>query len=178
MLSNIRAAAPEALHRFTPLFGFSQDVIPQWLSGEAKELAIDFVFLDGGNNPEEQITEFLLLDPFIPAGGQLMAHDVKLRKGKWLRPYLMLLDNWRVEVHDISDEGLLHATKIADRTSPVRLKKARRMLWRARLEPAEVAARFLPSWFCGLVLRLLPRRLAVGLGEGRGGKERRSTTPG
>src|ERR1700741_1872418 len=31
MLENIRKAAPEAIHRFTPLFGFSQDVIPDWL---------------------------------------------------------------------------------------------------------------------------------------------------
>jgi hypothetical protein len=32
MLSNIRAVAPEALHRFTPLFGLSDDVIPGWPS--------------------------------------------------------------------------------------------------------------------------------------------------
>jgi len=26
-----------------------------------------------------------------------MAHDAKMRKGKWLVPYLSLLDNWQVQ---------------------------------------------------------------------------------
>jgi predicted O-methyltransferase YrrM len=167
MLANIKAAAPQAVHRFTPLFGFSQEVIPQWVSGQPKGLQVDFVFLDGGNNPGEQITEFRLLDPFVPVGGQLMAHDAKLRKGKWLRPYLMHLDNWRTQVHDISDEGLLQATKTALQPSPLQFRQARRALMRARVQPTEIAATLLPSWFCGFALRLLPRRVAVALGEGR-----------
>jgi predicted O-methyltransferase YrrM len=96
MLANIRAATPEACQRFTPLFGFSQDVIPHWLSEQASGMAVDFAFLDGGNNPGEQIEEFQLLDPRIPVGGQLMAHDAKMRKGKWLVPYLSRLDNWQL----------------------------------------------------------------------------------
>ncbi|PZR73151.1 MAG: hypothetical protein DLM52_11650, partial [Chthoniobacterales bacterium] len=83
MLQNIGRAAPEALHRFTPLFGFSQDVIPQWVAQQGAGFAVDIAFLDGGNNPGEQITEFKLLDPHVPIGGQLLAHDAKMRKGKW-----------------------------------------------------------------------------------------------
>src|SRR5438105_2506835 len=57
MLANLKAEAPEIINRFTPLFGFSQDVIPRWLA-EQPALQVDFVFLDGGNRPLEQITEF------------------------------------------------------------------------------------------------------------------------
>src|SRR4051794_35176151 len=45
MLVNIRKAAPEALHRFTPLFGFSQQVIPQWIRAQNPGFQIDVVFL-------------------------------------------------------------------------------------------------------------------------------------
>src|SRR2546427_8308612 len=31
MLANLKTGAPETLHRFTPLFGFSQKVIPEWV---------------------------------------------------------------------------------------------------------------------------------------------------
>ncbi|MBR5605929.1 MAG: hypothetical protein IKW70_05795, partial [Verrucomicrobia bacterium] len=31
MTANIKAAAPEAYDRFTPVFGFSQNVIPEWI---------------------------------------------------------------------------------------------------------------------------------------------------
>src|SRR5436305_6060035 len=34
MLANISAAAPDARHRFTPIFGLSQDVLPRWLTGD------------------------------------------------------------------------------------------------------------------------------------------------
>ena len=59
----------------------------------------------------EQITEFQLIDPRIPVGGTLMAHDAKLRKGKWLVPYVSTLDNWECKLHDISDEGLFVAKR-------------------------------------------------------------------
>jgi predicted O-methyltransferase YrrM len=167
MLANLKAGAPETLHRFTPLFGFSQEVIPQWIGEQPPGFQVDFAFLDGGNNPLEQITEFRLLDPHMPVGAQLMAHDVKLRKGKWFAPYLRALDNWRTQFHDVSDEGLLHAQKIAPQPSPASLGQARRGLLKARLQPAEVAAALLPSALCGAILRLLPRRLSVRLSDGR-----------
>ena len=94
MVTNIRRAAPEVCHRFTPLLGFSEDVIPRWLEQLGSDAKIDVVFLDGGNNPREQITEFGLLDPHMPVGAVLIAHDAKLRKGKWLVPYISTLDNW------------------------------------------------------------------------------------
>ena len=60
MLANVRAAAPQACARFTPLFGQSQDVIPQWLREQEAQFRIDVAFLDGGNNPMEQVAEFAL----------------------------------------------------------------------------------------------------------------------
>src|SRR5882724_2552968 len=54
MLANLRTAAPEAAQRFTPLFGFSQDVLRQWLPEQGANARVDFAFLDGGNNPREQ----------------------------------------------------------------------------------------------------------------------------
>ena len=167
MTSNLRHGVPAACQRFTALFGFSEDVIPRWLAERGTDASVDFVFLDGGNNPGEQIAEFRLLDPHIPVGGQLMAHDAKLRKGKWLVPYLSRLDNWQTELHDVSDEGLLHAWKVADRPSLASRAAAQAGLRRMRCNPAEIAAAILPAGICGLVLRLLPRRLAWRLSDGR-----------
>ncbi|MBI3850083.1 MAG: class I SAM-dependent methyltransferase [Verrucomicrobia bacterium] len=167
MLTNLRAAAPEACSRFTPLFGFSQDVIPQWLAEQGRGVMVDFAFLDGSNNPGEQITEFHLLDSHIPVGGQLMAHDAKLRKGKWLVPYLSRLDNWRTELHDVSDEGLFHARKVAAQPSPASLRAAKARLLSLRCNPVEITAAILPSAICGFFLRLLPWHLARRLSDGR-----------
>src|SRR6266446_5726763 len=61
MVANLKTEAPEMINRFTPLFGFSQEVIPRWIAGQPA-LQVDFVFLDGGNRPLEQMTEFQLLD--------------------------------------------------------------------------------------------------------------------
>src|ERR1039457_4821190 len=47
MLANIRAEAPEAANRFTPLFGFSQDVLAQWKKEQGPGARVDFAFLDG-----------------------------------------------------------------------------------------------------------------------------------
>jgi len=68
MIQNLRRAAPAAMRRFTPLFGFSQKVIPKWLKEQGEGFQIDLAFLDGGNRPSEQITEFNLIDPHIPVG--------------------------------------------------------------------------------------------------------------
>jgi predicted O-methyltransferase YrrM len=167
MLANIRAAVPEASKRFTPIFGFSQDIIPQWIQERGPGLKVDLAFLDGGNNPQEQIDEFELLDPCIPVSGQLMAHDAKLRKGKWLVPYIRALDHWQVQLHDVSTEGLLAAIKVADAPSPVSRRAARRILFKLRCNPAEIAAQVLPPSVCGFFLRLLPRGFSKRLSDGR-----------
>jgi len=160
MIANIRAALPQAADRFTPIFGFSDEVLPPWLKTLPAGREIDFVFLDGGDNPAEQIEEFKLLAPRMKAGGILMAHDARMRKGKWLFPYVSLLDNWKAEVFDLSFAGLFRAQKIKAGPSPASLQAAERKLKAMRLEPKELAARFLPSWCCGLVLRMLPRSLS------------------
>jgi predicted O-methyltransferase YrrM len=167
MVAGIRAAAPEAADRFTPLFGFSQDVLAQWLRGPEAAKSVNFAFLDGGNNPQEQIDEFQLLDPCMPVGSQIMAHDAKLRKGRWLLPYLSRLDHWKTCLHDVSDEGLLYAVKVASQPSAWSLKSARRQLLRLKCNPVEIAAAFLPSGVCGFCLKLLPRRFSRRLSDGR-----------
>lgn len=167
MVQNIRITAPELLHRFTPILGYSHEVIPKWLTEQGHGVQVDFVFLDGGNNPAEQIIEFKLLDPHIPVGGQLMAHDAKLRKGKWLVPYLSLLDNWHVTIYDTGPEGMLYARKIAAQPSKVSARNASRKLLLLRCNPIEIAANVLPAPVCGFVLKLLPRRVSRGLSDGR-----------
>lgn len=160
MIANIRRGAPEAADRFTPLFGFSNEVLPPWLESLPAGGEIDFVFLDGGDNPGEQIEEFKLLAPRIRTGGILSAHDARMRKGKWLAPYVQLLDNWESEILDLSIEGVFSARKIAAEPSPASLQAAERKLKRMRLEPQELAGRLVPRWFRGMVLRLLPRSLS------------------
>jgi predicted O-methyltransferase YrrM len=167
MIASIRAAAPVEAQRFTPIFGFSQDVLKQWRKEQPANVMVDFVFLDGGNNPREQIEEFELLDPVIPVGGQLMSHDAKMRKGRWLVPFIARLDNWESRLHDLSENGLFYAKKIADKPSPQSLRTARRNLFRQAFHPVEIAASYLPSSFCAFALRLLPRKLSRNLSDGK-----------
>lgn len=167
MLANIDTAAPEALHRFTPLFGLSHMVIPSWLNEKENDFTIDLVFLDGGDNPLEQITEFRLLADRIPVGGQLLSHDAKLRKGRWLVPYVSALDNWSSELHDVSEEGLFQARKIRPHPSPSSRARAQRTLVRLRLNPTEVLGRMLPRQANKMLLRLLPESLVRRITQGR-----------
>lgn len=167
MLANLRAAAPDALHRFTPIFGRSDEIIPRWLSEQGKNFSVDVAFLDGGDNPLEQVTEFRLLDPHIPVGGRLLAHDAKLRKGKWLAPYLSALDHWSCTLHDVSEEGLFDARKIAAQPSAASKARAEKLLLRLRLNPVELIGSILPRQVNAFVLALLPFRLKMSLGQGR-----------
>ena len=167
MIENIRAASPEALSRFTPLFGLSQKVIPDWLAQQGTGSTVDVVFLDGGDNPLEQIVEFKLLADRIPVGGRLLSHDAKLRKGKWLRPYLMQLDNWQVTVHEVSQEGLLDAVKLKDQPSS---KSRRAAVWKLillRLDPVEMVGRYLPRSVCAGLLALMPHKWMLRISQGR-----------
>jgi predicted O-methyltransferase YrrM len=167
MIQNIRDAAPEAAARFTPVFGRSQEAIPQWLSERGAKETVDLVFLDGGDNPLEQITEFKLLADRIPIGGRLLAHDAKLRKGKWLRPYLSLLDNWRVQLHDVSGEGLLEAVKLRGHPGAESLRAAEAKLFLLRLDPVEVAGSLLPRRICEIILGAMPAKLMRRVSQGR-----------
>jgi len=167
MVENITKGAPEAVSRFTPIFGFSQVVIPKWLAELPRDVMVDLAFLDGGDNPDEQITEFNLLNPRIPVGGQLLSHDANLRKGKWLAPYVSQLDNWKSQVHQCSIEGLFQAEKIRENPSPESLRKAKRLLTRMRLEPVEFLGRIMPKSLCGLILRILPTKLMLAISQGR-----------
>lgn len=167
MTANIRSAAPEAVDRFTPVFGRSQDVIPRWLAERGPDCLVDFVFLDGGDNPLEQIIEFKLLAGRIPVGGRLMAHDAKMRKGKWLMPYLLRLDNWQVRLHELSEVGLLDAVKLRDQPSPKSLRAAERKLLALRLHPVELASALLPRQLCKLLAEVMPEKLMQRLTQGR-----------
>ena len=169
MIANIRAATPEALHRFTPLFGFSQQVLPKWLGEQKPGFQIDIAFLDGGNHPLEQLEEFWLIDAYMPVGSKLMSHDAKLRKGKWFVPYFSLLDNWRHELHDVSHEGLFAATKTAAKPSPESLRAAQARLRRLRMDPAEIAGRIAGPGLRKFASKILPRSLVRRLAEGQPG---------
>ncbi len=166
MIANIRLAAPEAASRFTPLFGFSHQVIPRWLAEQGPGLQLNLVFLDGGHNPAEQIMEFRLLHDRIAENGVLMAHDARTRKGKWLVPYLLRLDNWACELHDLSPVGLLYARKLRPQPTSASLSRARFELIRRRLAPVEVVAALLPSRVCRFVWGLLPARAITTLTRG------------
>jgi len=157
MVANLRAAFPQSANQFTPLFGLSQNVLPEWLRSLGSAGTVDFVFLDGGNNPAEQILEFRLLDPHMPVGSQLMAHDACVRKGKWLVPYLMRLDNWECALLDGSSVGLFYARKIGAQPSPASQRRANRHLLRQRLHPVELAAAILPAPMRTRLAAWLPR---------------------
>jgi predicted O-methyltransferase YrrM len=164
MKANIASVDPGYFAFFEPIIGFSQSVIPGLLT---KYSRFDLVFLDGGNNPREQIEEFELLKDAIPVGGFLFSHDANLRKGHWLVPYLSELDNWRVTIHQASEEGLLEAEKIGVTPSPASLNRARRALRARMLSPVELATLLFPSSFKGFVLKLLPLKLRRKIAEGR-----------
>ena len=167
MIANIRAAAPQEARRFTPQFGFSQDILKQWKREQPANTTVDFCFLDGGNNPREQIEEFELLDPLIPVGGQLLTHDAKMRKGRWLVPFITRLDNWESRLHDVSENGLFYAKKIAARPSPASRRAAQRHLFCQMCQPTEIAASYLPSSVCKLILRRLPQKFSRDLTDGK-----------
>ncbi len=167
MLKNTRSAAPEAMHRFTPLFGLSQEVIPRWLHDLRPDAKVDLAFLNGGDNPMERITEFKLLDDRIPVGGQLLSHDAKLRKGKWLVPYLTALDHWSSQLHDVSVEGLFSSCKIAMAPSEESQRAAAQVLKSLRREPVEMLGRWLPTPLCALILGLLPTNIRNRISQGR-----------
>jgi predicted O-methyltransferase YrrM len=164
MKANIESVDPDYFRYFEAIEGFSQQVIPEILT---RVSAFDIVFLDGGNNPREQIEEFELIKNAIPVRGYLFSHDANLRKGRWFVPYLLELDNWQTTVHQVSEEGLLEAVKLADSPSAESSARAARCLQRCMRSPVEVATRFFPSSFKGAALRLMPYKLRRRLGEGR-----------
>jgi predicted O-methyltransferase YrrM len=164
MKANINSVDPRYFAFFEPINGFSQRVIPGLLT---KYPRFDLVFLDGGNNPREQIEEYELLKDAIPVGGFLFSHDANLRKGHWLVPYLSALDNWSVTIHQASEEGLMEAEKIKETPSPASLSRAQKMLRDRMLSPVEVATLLFPSSFKGFVLKLLPHKIRRRIGEGR-----------
>lgn len=167
MIENIRLAAGSAAERFTPMFGLSQDVIPNWLLQRGPDLRVDFAFLDGGDNPAEQITEFRLLAPLMPVGAHLMSHDAHLRKGKWLVPYMAKLDNWETGVHDVSREGLHWARKTKEAPSRESLRTAEAVLRSLRLEPSELVAIAIPKSLKHAIFKVVPKSLLRRLTEGR-----------
>jgi hypothetical protein len=149
------------------LFGFSQQVIPKWVNEQGAGFQIDVAFLDGGNNPMEQIEEFALIDLHLPVGSQLFSHDAKLRKGKWLVPYVSRLDNWKSQLHDVSHEGLFASTTLAAQPSPQSWKAAQAELRRLRMAPAELVGRLAGPKLKKLAAKILPRQIVRRLAEGQ-----------
>ncbi|HWB59913.1 MAG TPA: class I SAM-dependent methyltransferase [Chthoniobacteraceae bacterium] len=167
MLANISAAVPEAADRFTPLFGLSSEVLPAWVKTLPAGSKIDVAFLDGGDNPNEQVEEFKLLAPLTRVGGVIMGHDANMRKGKWFVPYVSLLDNWESKVFDYSREGLFFARKTREAPSVESLNAAEKELRRLKMQPIDLIARMLPSSFKGAFLRAVPKPIFQRLFKGR-----------
>lgn len=166
MKAALQSREPELYQHFFPLCGFSQKVIPA-LIHEGRLSRVDFAFLDGGNNPREQITEFKLLDPIMPVGSTLMAHDILLRKGKWLRRFLPLLDHYETRILPISSEGLLVAKKMALQPTLGAKAKAWLVVFMSELAPLELISQLIPSWLCSFILKMLPRKFSAWAAEGR-----------
>lgn len=166
MKKTLLVQEPDLCRRFIPICGFSQKVIPS-LFAENKLSRVDFVFLDGGNNPQEQIDEFRLLDPYMPVGSVLIAHDALLRKGKWLRRILPAMDHYQTTISPTSIEGLLVAKK--SRVSPSSLAriKAKLILFISSLAPLELAARFSPPGLRSALFRFIPQKLTAWIADGR-----------
>jgi predicted O-methyltransferase YrrM len=168
LVANVPGLYPEESKRFTPVLGRSADVIPRLLRDFGEKATVDFVLLDGGDNPGEQIAEFKLLNSHIPVGGQVMSHDAKLRKGRWLVPYVSCFDNWSTRLHDISAEGLFHAVKTGHTPSMRSRLRAELNLLIRMLNPIEVLAALFPASLNRFILAHMPKHLAVRLSQGRG----------
>lgn len=167
MINNLRAALPEGLPHFTPLLGLSQKRLPEWIASQGSGLEIDFIFLDGGDSPREQIDEFHLLDRHLKVGGRILSHDANFRKGKWFVPYIKALDNYRVTIHQVSQEGLLAAVKLAPHPSDASRLEAAKILGRCRREPVELFGHLTPRWMIRLAARVLPASIIRRFGQGR-----------
>lgn len=157
---------PDLCRRFVPICGFSQKIIP-FLLAEKRISYVNFVFLDGGNNPREQIDEFRLLDPYMPVGSVLMAHDAFLRKGKWLRRIFRVMDHYQTTLLPTSTEGLLLAKKTRMSPSSLANFKALIILFISSVAPLELAARFTPPRFRSVLFRFFPPKLAAWIADGR-----------
>ena len=167
MVANIRSSGEELVARFTPVFGFSQKVIPTLLKQMGSEAVFGLVFLDGGDNPMEQIEEFQLIQDRVPVGGVVMGHDANRRKGKWFVPYMRAHDNWECVLHDVSEEGLFEARKVRDQPSEDSKKKAASLLSTMRMQPTELIGRLLPTPLIKIILRFIPTKLLLKITQGR-----------
>jgi len=146
MVANIGAALPEGLAHFTPIFGLSQKKLPEWIASQGSGLKIDFIFLDGGDSPREQIDEFHLLDPFLKVGGRILSHDANYRKGKWFVPYISAHDNYRVTGSSGQRRGLLAAVKVDHEPSEKESSGSRqRFLLSAAGSPSSSSVTLLPD---------------------------------
>jgi len=165
MIENITNYLPDVQQYFKPYFGRSKNAIPKIIK-ENNLTKIDFVFLDGGNNPNEQIKEFKILNNFMPVGGYLLAHDINVRKGKYFKNYVRNINLFDIEI--ISTEtGLLIAKKTQNRYSAMGKFRAEVVLLSQRLNPIELSAVFLSSKLKNILLKFIPSKLAYKLTNGR-----------
>lgn len=165
MVENISSYFPDINNYFKPYFGRSTEAIKQILEENQLD-KIDFVFLDGGNNPNEQIQEFDFLDRLIPIGGYILAHDVKARKGKYLKNYLRNLSNWEIEILD-TETGLLVSKKLSMSPKIINQLKANLFLIFQRANPMELAAQIFTTNLKTQLLKILPLSLRYRITNGR-----------
>jgi predicted O-methyltransferase YrrM len=91
-LANYQAEFPELLPFVKFHLGNSLEVFPPVLVGKS----IDVIFLDGAENAEESVRQFLMFEPFTHPESILMAHDWNTEKMRSLRPILESSKVWKI----------------------------------------------------------------------------------
>jgi len=94
---NYRREFPELLPFVKFYLGSGLKVFPPILAGKT----VDILFLDGANDSEESVAEFMMFEPFMHPGSILMAHDWLDRndgavKMHMLRPIVENSKDWKI----------------------------------------------------------------------------------
>ena len=68
--------------------------------------ALDAVFLDGGQNAQQTMTEFEMVAPHLRAGALLLAHDWDNEKMEMLRPKMEASKEWKLLARATAPESV------------------------------------------------------------------------
>lgn len=75
-------------------YGVSTDVYPAVLEGVK---AVNFLFMDGSNDPQQTTDEYNMFKPFLKKGSILVAHDWDDEKMMALKPLISSSSDWSIE---------------------------------------------------------------------------------
>jgi len=95
-VKNYQREFPELLPFVKFYLGSSLQVFPPVLTSKS----VDILFLDGADNAEETVAEFMMFEPFFHPGSIFMAHDwldrADAQKMRLLRPILENSKDWKI----------------------------------------------------------------------------------